>query len=306
MSVLVLQGAGAARDQVIASLEAHGFSPVRTVSRIADLAAVLAEFGSASAILVDLALDEELNACQQIRAADATVPLLVLFDDDSAVHLEQALAVGASGCVPQPLNPLELAAKLRAAIRQRRCIQPFEREDVPADSDPLTKLATDQTFRRHLDRLWRRDWRSRTPVSLIVCNIDDFAHFNQVYGHAAGDDCLGRIAAAIQQALYRPGDLAAHRGSGEFAVLLSGADLAGASVVAERLRDRVLELAIPHEGSSAGSHVSISLGIATAIPSPEALLDELVSTAERALSQAKLRGRNQFVTLDAEPAAWLA
>lgn len=305
MSVLVLQGNGAARDYLISSLETHGFQPVRTLSRLSGLAAELAGGTGLIAILVDLELDEDLTACKQIRAADPDIPLLVLFDEESAAHLEGALAVGATGCIPQPLNPLELIAKLRAAIRQRRRILPPEPEEIPASSDPLTDLANDRCFRLNLDRAWRRDWRSRAPISLIVLNIDDFAQFNRFYGRSAGDDCLRRIAGTIQRALYRPDDLAAHRGGGEFAVLLSGTDRAGAAVVAERLRSKVVDLEIAHAASSAGPYVTISLGVATAIPSSDQSLDDLVAAAERALSQAKLRGRNQFVVLEEAPVAWL-
>jgi diguanylate cyclase (GGDEF)-like protein len=307
MSVLVLQGNGAERDHLISSLETHGFQPVRAVSTAAGLTAELADREGLAAILVDLALDDDLTACQQIRAADdPSIPLLVLFDDDSATHLEEALSVGASGCVPEPLNLLELAAKLRAAIRQNRRVLRAEPEEIPSSSDPLTQLANDRSFRFNLDRAWRKDWRSRVPVSLIVLNIDHFAQFNHLYGRAAGDDCLRRIAGTIQSALYRPDDLAAHRGSGEFAVLLSATDHTGALVVAERLRGKVLDLAIPHAASSVGPHVTISLGAATAIPGSDQALDDLVATAERALSQAKLRGRNQLVALEEQRVAWQA
>jgi diguanylate cyclase (GGDEF)-like protein len=306
MSVLVLQGNGAARDHLISSLETHGFQPVRTLSKPSGLAAELAECKGLSAILVDLALDEDLTACKQIRVADPDIPLLVLFDEKSSVHLEGALAVGASGCIPQPLNPLELVAKLRASIRQQRHVLAPEPEPIPATSDPLTDLANDRCFRLNLDRAWRRDWRSRSPISLIVLNIDHFAQFNQFYGRATGDDCLRRIATTIQSALYRPDDLAAHRGAGEFAVLLSGTDRAGAAVVAERLRSKVKDLEIPNAASSAGPYVTISLGVATAIPGSDQSFDDLVVTAERALSHAKLRGRNQFAALEEVPAAaWL-
>ena len=306
MSVLVLQGNGAERDQLISSLETHGFQPVRLLSTAAGLNAELANREGLAAILVDLALDDGLTACQQIRSTDPTIQLLVLFDDDSATHLEEALAVGASGCIPEPLNPLELAAKLRAAIRQHRHILRAEPEEIPSGADPLTNLANDRCFRLNLDRAWRRDWRARAAISLIVLNIDHFAQFNNLYGRVAGDDCLCRIAGTIRSALYRPDDLAAHRGSGEFAVLLSGTDHAGALVVAERLRGKVADLEIPHAESSAGPHVTISLGLATASPGTDQALEDLLAAAERALSQAKLRGRNQVVALEEEGVAWLA
>jgi diguanylate cyclase (GGDEF)-like protein len=304
LSVLVLQGNGAERDHLISSLETHGFQPVRTVSAVSGLADALADREGLSAILVDLALDDDLTACQQIRETDPTIPLLVIFDEISAEHLQEALAVGASGCVPEPLNPLELAAKLRAAIRQNRFVLHTEAEEIQSSSDPLTHLANDRCFHRNLDRAWRRDWRSRAPISLIVLNIDYLSGFNLLYGRCAGDECLRGIAATIQSALYRPDDLAAHRKCGEFAVLFSGTDHAGALVVVERLRSRVMDLAIPHGASSVGPNVTISLGVATAIPGSDQALDNLVATAERALSQAKLRGRNQFVALEEERVGW--
>jgi len=300
MSVLVLQGSSTSRDCLISSLKAHGFQPVQTVSAVSALTQALADRKGLSAILVDLTLDEDLLACQAIRAADPTIPLLVLFNESSAGRLEQALAVGASGCIPEPLNPLELAAKLRAAIRQHRDVHRVEPEQGTAAADPLTHLANEQGFQRQLDRCWRRNRRSPSPISLIVLNIDHFSPFNQLYGRAAGDDCLCRIAGAIQKALYRPDDFAAHRGTGEFAVLLPGTPHAGALVVAERLRGTVMDLAIPHADSSAGSTVTISLGVATA--GLNRVPEDLVSAAERALSQAKLRGRNQCVALEEEPA----
>jgi|SRR5579871_752784 len=303
MSVLVLQGNGATRDYVISSLKTHGFEPVRAISEISGLPEALADPDGLSAILVDLGLDEDLTACQQVRTADPTIPLLVLFNEESAEHLEQALAAGASGCVPQPLNPLELAAKLRAAIRQHRYILRPEAEETGAA--PVAHLANDQSFRLNLARAWRRDWRSPSPISIMVLNIDHFAAFNQRYGREAGDECLRRIGGTLQRALYRPDDLVADRGGGEFAVLLPGTDRSGAAVVAERLRSRVLDLGMPHAGSSVGPTVTISLGVATAIPGSDLALDDLIATAERALSQAKLRGRNQYAALQEQRGAWL-
>ncbi len=297
MSVLVLQDDGAARDHLMSSLESLGFHP--TVATAAEVARQLTGGSKVAAVIVDLTTDIFLTTCKQVRALNKAIPLVVLFDDESAAQLEASLMAGATHCVSKPLNPLELGAKLRSAIGKHQPPGLPEVEDVP-------KLGNERDFRTNLNRAWRRDWRSRWPLSLIVINIDDFAEFNRIYGRSAGDECLQRIATAVQGSLYRPDDLVTYSGGGEFGVLLSSTDRAGAAVVAERLRNKVLELAIPHAGASNGPLVTISLGAATAASGSEMALDDLVAKAERALSQAKLRGRNQWVVQLEEPTPWLA
>lgn len=298
MSVLVLQDDGAARDHLITSLESMGFRP--TAMEAVEAARHLAGGAHVCAVIVDLANDLFLKACKQVRSINKAVPLVVLFDDETGAQLEAALGAGATHCVSKPLNPLELRAKLRSAIDK---YQPPPREEMA--STPVLPLGNEREFRTNLNRAWRQDWRSRWPLSLIVINIDDFAEFNFCYGRTAGDDCLQRIASTLQASLYRPDDLVTYSGGGEFAVLLSSTDRAGAAVVAERLRGKILELAIPHSGSSTGRQVTVSLGAATAVHGSEMAMDDLVASAERALSQAKLRGRNQCVVLQEEPTPWL-
>jgi diguanylate cyclase (GGDEF)-like protein len=305
MSVLVLQHNGAARDHLISSLESLGFCP--SVAAATEVAPQVAAGSSVAAVIVDLTTDVFLTTCKQVRAVDKTIPLVVLFDDESAAQLEAALKAGATHCVLKPVNPLELGAKLRSAIGKYRPPGELEAEDSSLpDSDPLTKLGNQRDFRTNLNRAWRRDWRSRWPLSLIVINIDDFAEFNRLYGRSAGDDCLQRIATTLQGSLYRPDDLVTYSGGGEFAVLSPSTDRAGAAVVADRLRSKVLELAIPHAGGSSSQQVTVSLGAATAASGSEMAIDDLVAGAERALSQAKLRGRNQWVVQQEEAPSWLA
>ena len=305
MSVLVLQDNGAARDHLISSLESLGFCP--SVAAATEVAPQVIGGSNVGAVIVDLTTDVFLTTCKQVRAVNKTIPLVVLFDEDSAAQLEAALMAGATHCILKPVNPLELGAKLRSAIAKHRPPDRSVPENgSPSDADPLLKLGNQRDFRTNLNRVWRRDWRSRWPLSLIVINIDDFAEFNRLYGRAAGDDCLQRIATALQGSLYRPDDLVTYSGGGEFAVLLSLTDRAGAAVVAERLRSKVLELAIPHTGGSSSQQVTVSLGAATAASGSEMAIDDLVAGAERALSQAKLRGRNQWVVQQEEAPPWLA
>lgn len=158
--------------------------------------------------------------------------------------------------------------------------------------DGLTGIANRRGFDEFLEREWRRAMREGTPVSLIMCDVDYFKSFNDIYGHLAGDDCLRRIAGVMAGALHRPGDMVARYGGEEFVVIMAGTGLNSAVKLAELLRAKVEALKIPHAVSSASSVVTLSLGVATLIPVQGGSSAELIAAADQALYEAKNAGRN--------------
>lgn len=163
--------------------------------------------------------------------------------------------------------------------------------------DGLTGLANRRQFDHALDREWKRAWRERAQLSLIMLDVDCFKKFNDHYGHLAGDDCLRAVAHAIDNTVSRATDLVARYGGEEFAVILPGTDPAGALLVAEGVRANIEDLRIPHKANASGSNwVTASLGVATILPrnremtaTPEAL----VLAADGALYKSKSEGRNR-------------
>jgi diguanylate cyclase (GGDEF)-like protein len=298
MSILLLDASGTVRNCVYASLESQKLGPLYTARSIAEL---IGNLSGASAVMLDLAEDLGFDACRRVRALNPRVPLIVLFDEESAKHLEAALAAGATDCISRPVNPLELCARLRSAARRRH-----EANKPAGASPPLSPLASEQCFSENLDRAWRRARCSSLPLSLLVVNVDHLASYNHHCGRAAGDDCLHRIAVALREAVFRPDDLVAGRAGGEFLVLLPATDRSGAAVVAERLRARVLDLAIPHLGSPGWQQLTISLGVATAMPAADPSHEDLVAASECALSRAKLDGRNRLALQEILPLGALA
>lgn len=152
-------------------------------------------------------------------------------------------------------------------------------------ADALTSLHNrrwfDAVFPAHLERLQREE----RPAALLMADADQFKDLNDTHGHAAGDDVLRRIAAALATGL-RPDDPLARYGGEEFAALVADVDLAAALLVAERLRETVASLP-PADGLSC----TISIGVALAAPG-EAFVD-LVQRADAALFRAKEAGRNK-------------
>ena len=165
-----------------------------------------------------------------------------------------------------------------------------------AATDPLTELANRRTFDVALERECRRASRTQHPLSVLFIDIDKFKNYNDHYGHQAGDKCLRKVADVLTQAFRRPGDLAARIGGEEFAVILPDTDEQGATLVAENMRCMLTTLGIENKGTAAGV-VTISTGVASAIPSQHEDGSELVRAADRALYEAKKSGRNKVVRL---------
>lgn len=159
--------------------------------------------------------------------------------------------------------------------------------------DGLTGIANRRYFDQYLEREWRRGVRSSTPFSLVMCDIDYFKAYNDTYGHQGGDDCLKKVAATIKSTLKRPGDLVARYGGEEFVIVMPETNVNGAAVLAESLRAGVEALGIAHANSQVNKCVTISLGVATIVPSLDSSPEELLSSADKALYRAKKEGRNR-------------
>ncbi|HUL77149.1 MAG TPA: diguanylate cyclase [Vicinamibacteria bacterium] len=162
--------------------------------------------------------------------------------------------------------------------------------------DTLTQIANRRRFDAALRQEWRRSARDEAPLSLVFCDIDYFKSFNDTYGHQAGDECLVRVAQAVEETLNRPADLAARYGGEEFIALLVDTAADGARILAERMRARVGALRIEHRASGIAPHLTVSLGVASVVPRPATRPEDLVDLADRALYAAKEAGRNRVAS----------
>lgn len=162
-----------------------------------------------------------------------------------------------------------------------------------ATTDALTGIANRRMFDDILRREEAKAARTRQEAAVLMIDIDLFKSFNDTYGHSAGDATLRSVAQAVTRAVTRGSDLVARIGGEEFAVLLPETDLAGALIVAERVRAEVVALGIRHTGSPHG-HVTVSIGLAASITEAVTLnLDEALNHADQALYDAKKNGRNR-------------
>jgi diguanylate cyclase (GGDEF)-like protein len=173
--------------------------------------------------------------------------------------------------------------------------------------DGLTGIYNRRYFDETIQAEWKRAARTRTCISLLMIDIDCFKMLNDRYGHLAGDECLSKIAHALELQVHRQEDLLARYGGEEFAVLLPGTPAAGALAVAETLCASIEGLNIPNEDSVAAPFVTLSVGIDTRTPAVGEFPGDMLAAADAALYRAKSQGRNRVktapTTLPAFPAS---
>lgn len=184
-------------------------------------------------------------------------------------------------------------AKEQTEEANRRLAESNFRLQTLSQQDALTGIGNRRYFDACLEKEWRRAVRFEHSIALIFADVDHFKAYNDSYGHQAGDECLKQVAAALNSVISRPSDILVRYGGEEFVLLLPDTTLDGACQFAEQLRTTIMNLKIPHNRSSAGSYVTISLGVAAALASKEAKPEELIHFADKALYEAKKHGRNR-------------
>jgi diguanylate cyclase (GGDEF)-like protein len=207
------------------------------------------------------------------------------------VLLVAALAL--LGC--RLVRQLRIREKLTLQLREAKQALEARNESLVALAlhDGLTGLANRRQFDAVLSAEFNRAMRGGTSLALVMIDVDYFKPYNDIYGHPGGDDCLRRISSAVSGVRQRAGDLAARYGGEELAVLLPRTDLAGAMAVAEKMRQAVNGLHIPHAGNPARI-VTISAGVAAFAPTRGGrAAQDLLAAADAALYAAKASGRDR-------------
>src|SRR3954470_648675 len=248
--------------------------------------------------------DVSAHAGQATSSAPAEINFPIRFRGEDFGQLEivsreafsPATVLAFEALTHQVAGAIHLAATKhdleRANEHLARAIETLHRIST---TDALTGVANRRNFDDALVLEWRRAARSRTPLSLIMIDIDAVKAYNDVYGHQAGDDCLRRVAESLQSHLHRAGDIVTPYGGEEFAVLVPRLERDRASALAELLRRSVEAMTIEHRASAAADVVTISVGAATMIPDRDRDPAALLKAADEALYAAKAGGRNRVV-----------
>lgn len=176
---------------------------------------------------------------------------------------------------------LETTRQLEDANERLACL---------AATDSLTGVANRRVFDERLETEWRRCRRNGQPLSLMMIDIDHFKRFNDLHGHLAGDDCLRAVSEALATTFSRAADLVARYGGEEFSAILPETDEDRAARLAENIRRSIEQL--DHTGTLCTDGITVSIGVATEIPSKNRSAAELLHEADTCLYAAKDAGRN--------------
>ena len=166
--------------------------------------------------------------------------------------------------------------------------------EVLSFKDGLTNIANRRRFDSSFELEWERARSERHPLSMLLFDVDFFKQYNDLYGHAQGDQCLVDIAQTLKLALDGPRDLVARYGGEEFVVLLPEADAGVARKVAERCQRLLQKKSIVHALSPHGRRVTVSIGAGTVVPDEQAEPAGFIKAVDQQLYAAKNNGRHRI------------
>jgi diguanylate cyclase (GGDEF)-like protein len=196
----------------------------------------------------------------------------------------------------------EVAGRTNALRSANEALQRAHDElEVMSQTDALTQLANRRHFDRQLSHEMNRARRLNTPLCLMMLDIDHFKAINDQLGHQAGDKHLRAVAGVLRSHSRSVTDIVARYGGEEFATVCVGATLEQGLIAAERIRAGVQALGTVNQQTL--RHITISAGLATLDPLEQVTELEFVARADRALYEAKRRGRNQVVAIPLSAAA---
>ncbi len=245
-------------------------------------------------ILLDVMMPEMdgYEVCRRLKNAPETKDIPVIFVTAKSSSEDEALGLnlGAVDYIAKPFSIPVVKARVRTQVQLKIRTEMLEKLALV---DGLTGIANRRSFDQSLEHEWKRASRNALPISVVMIDIDHFKHYNDNYGHGAGDICLQQVAGALGSVIQRPADLVARYGGEEFAALLPETDAQGAGRIASAMREAVSNLKLPHAHSPVADHITVSLGHATGFVQGDASPRSLVDAADGALYKAKESGRNR-------------
>ena len=263
-------------------------------------AALLAAAGPIDLIIVNVAAHDfdglRVIAKAKSGASARRAPILAVIDPGDRPRMVKALELGAHDLLIRPIDPEELAARVRTQVRRKR-YGDFLREKLDyslemAVTDPLTGLHNRRYMTGQLQALVGRASHGGSSVAVLVLDIDHFKAVNDGFGHDAGDEVLREFAVRLATNV-RAIDLPCRMGGEEFVVVMPGASLDDAHRVAERIRRDVASA--PFRVMGGAEHLTVTISIGVAATTFGDTPDGLLKRADEGVYQAKAAGRNTVI-----------
>jgi len=244
-------------------------------------------------ILLDIVMPEMdgYAVCAELQGNPNTrdIPIIFLTALEGDKNEAYGIELGAMDYIRKPFNVPVMKAKIRNHLELKRYKDILKRD---SRVDGLTRIPNRRRFDEAYNEECSRAARNKTPLAVLMMDLDLFKAYNDTYGHLQGDDVLKLVAKTLYNTVQRPGDLIARWGGEEFVALLPETTLEGACQVAERLRLAVYNLQIPHEVSTFEQFLTISIGVGASDDHDWKSYRGLLQKADEAVYRAKNNGRN--------------
>jgi diguanylate cyclase (GGDEF)-like protein len=254
-------------------------------------------------ILLDIILGDTSghDVCKVLKNSELTqhIPIIFVTAQSKAEDELKGLELGAVDYFRKPFVLPLIKVRIKNQIELIQKTLELERM---AWVDGLTGISNRRLFDKRYFDVSKFAIRNKRRITIIFVDIDFFKEFNDHYGHAKGDVVLKKVAQTLQQGASRPLDLVARFGGEEFVILLTDSSDTEGALVAEKVREKVEELSIPHIKSTIHKALTVSVGVATSpkdgVPFER---NDLIEAADRCLYEAKSLGRNSVVSVDFRP-----
>jgi diguanylate cyclase (GGDEF)-like protein len=271
-------------------------------------------------ILLDIIMPEmdgyetlaEIKRTEELKNTPVIFISGLTSDDDE----EKGLSLDAADYIKKPFKNTVVKMRVKNQVQIVNHLRTIECLSL---MDQLTNIPNRRSFDYRMKILWKQAIRDKTPISLLMMDLDRFKKVNDDYGHQQGDVVLRTVAEVLTQSLRRPNDFAARWGGEEFIVILPNTPIEGALEVAENIRKNVENTIIPRvkfqpgnqaadenlyeikpDGSELcypGMNITISIGITSLIPGLKNSSDSFIYNADKALYLAKDAGRNRVMSV---------
>ncbi len=313
-NILILDDDRGTIEQLVTLVETLGHNPIASLypNNITDIL----QNESIHLLLLDIYMPEKdgLSVLKEIKQHKEfqNLPVIILTGDNNEKLIRDCFDAGAADFISKPARKFELQARIRSTLRLQEEIYTRKNKEQElikltqqlqianevlrdiATTDPLTNIYNRSYFDKSMLLEWKRGQRDKTPLSLIMLDIDHFKPYNDTYGHQAGDECLCQVADTIHNQCKRPADIVCRYGGEEFSIILPNTDKEGSKHIAEQILTSIIDLKIPHENSTISDYITVSMGIHSCIPDKNNSIRELILHADQALYEAKNAGRNQI------------
>ncbi len=301
MQILVVDDNRLIREMLSAIIINEGYKPF-LAKGAAEALSILSR-NEIDLILMDVEMPEMngFDLTRKIRQmlAEQWVPIIFLSGQTDDQHLCAGIDAGGDDYLTKPVNSTILSAKIRAMSRialMRAALEDANQQLLKLTHlDPLTEAVNRRGMEEALTRAWKANQRDPSELSLILLDIDHFKSYNDHYGHQKGDACLKHVSKTIQAQLHRPTDLLTRYGGEEFLLILPDTPIEGAKTLAKKIIQELEVRNLAHDFSSTATHVTASMGISSTRFGAEDS-DSLIEQADKAMYEAKHRGRNNFVS----------